>query len=931
MSDIPNKYKPVPFWSWNDALEEDELVRQINWMHENGIGGFFMHARGGLTTPYLGEKWFSCVEACLKRAKELDMEAYAYDENGWPSGFVGGLLLEDELNRDMYVTYKYGPYDPTSVIAYDYKGDKLIKTQNGEDVLNIYLNVSTSTADILNKEVVQKFITLTHKEYKKHDIYGNLRGFFTDEPQYYRWGTSYTRVLPQYFQEKYGEDVIENLGLLFLDKEGYEDYRYKYFKSMQELMLDSFAKQIYDYCTENNYKLTGHYIEEKGIGKQILCCGGIMPFYEYEHIPGVDHLGRDIEDTISGRQLGSVIAQLDKEHGLCEMFACTGWDATPLELKKIAEYYLVNGINLICHHLLPYSEHGQRKRDYPEHYSAINPWVEKSFKDFNDHFSRISELVSTSSEIVEIGVFHPLRSAYFKYNREAEWGRDFGASSINDPFIEFSNKLTHNGVMYHYLDETIMAKHAHVEGDTLVVGKCRYKYICISENTLTMDKSTYELFKEYSKNGGKFHVVKDVPTYLEGKPFTHDYFTNLVSFEDLLATKPYSSSYSKDIKLTHRVDCNGREFIYAVNIGGECDIEIKLDGYKSFEANGEILGNHIHFNEGESKILYFSNEEVPTNEVKTKLKLGKTYKVEGTPLNYLTLDFLKYSKDGLNYSNKLHYMAIFNELLVSRYQGELYLKYEFDVKDIPTECEVLLEDTNTLEVTINSKVVDKVGTVLEKDLWKYDIAKHLKEGKNEIVIKMNFVESEAVYYALFGENVQESFKNCLAYDTTIEAIYLRGNFGVDGEFKPAQTPNVVIGDNFSITKQKDVVTCLVEDGYPFFRVSISLSQYVEIDDVNKILEIDYRFQVIDLYVNNQFVKRMLFENKVDLSKYLKVGTNNIRLELVVSNRNLLGPHHFIEEESFNVGPWVFERFGTWREDGTSDYLLPRYTFVKPIY
>ena len=78
--DVPNKYKCFPFWSWNDKLDKEELVRQIDWMHDNGVGGFFMHARGGLTTPYLGKEWFECVEACLKRAKELNMEAYAYDD-----------------------------------------------------------------------------------------------------------------------------------------------------------------------------------------------------------------------------------------------------------------------------------------------------------------------------------------------------------------------------------------------------------------------------------------------------------------------------------------------------------------------------------------------------------------------------------------------------------------------------------------------------------------------------------------------------------------------------------------------------------------------------------------------------------------------------------------------------------------------------------
>ena len=48
MRSVENKYKCVPFWSWNDELDERALVEQIDWMYENGVGGFFMHARGGL-------------------------------------------------------------------------------------------------------------------------------------------------------------------------------------------------------------------------------------------------------------------------------------------------------------------------------------------------------------------------------------------------------------------------------------------------------------------------------------------------------------------------------------------------------------------------------------------------------------------------------------------------------------------------------------------------------------------------------------------------------------------------------------------------------------------------------------------------------------------------------------------------------------------
>lgn len=42
----------IPFWSWNDKLNEDELRRQIRNMHDMKMQGFFMHARVGLETEY---------------------------------------------------------------------------------------------------------------------------------------------------------------------------------------------------------------------------------------------------------------------------------------------------------------------------------------------------------------------------------------------------------------------------------------------------------------------------------------------------------------------------------------------------------------------------------------------------------------------------------------------------------------------------------------------------------------------------------------------------------------------------------------------------------------------------------------------------------------------------------------------------------------
>ena len=45
---IETRFRPHPFWSWNERLDTAETARQVRLMGEAGIGGFFMHARGGL-------------------------------------------------------------------------------------------------------------------------------------------------------------------------------------------------------------------------------------------------------------------------------------------------------------------------------------------------------------------------------------------------------------------------------------------------------------------------------------------------------------------------------------------------------------------------------------------------------------------------------------------------------------------------------------------------------------------------------------------------------------------------------------------------------------------------------------------------------------------------------------------------------------------
>lgn len=86
------EYRGTPFWSWNAEMTPEEVRRQVRELYEQGVGGFFIHSRDGLETPYLGREWMDCVEAAVDEAKQLGISAWLYDDDRWPSGNAGGMV-----------------------------------------------------------------------------------------------------------------------------------------------------------------------------------------------------------------------------------------------------------------------------------------------------------------------------------------------------------------------------------------------------------------------------------------------------------------------------------------------------------------------------------------------------------------------------------------------------------------------------------------------------------------------------------------------------------------------------------------------------------------------------------------------------------------------------------------------------------------------
>ncbi len=934
------KYQSIPFWSWNDRLKPKVLVEQIDWMKETGIGGFFMHARGGLRTPYMSEEWMQCVDACVEAAKERGMQAWIYDENGWPSGFAGGKLLEKEENRDAHITHTIGAYDASAWVVYSLDGDKLKRVTQKTDgeCLNLYLHISPSTADILNGDVVEQFIEETHKKYAKRygeDFSNCLTGIFTDEPQYYRWGVAYTRVMPDTYYEKYGEDVLDRLGLLFVEKEGYRTFRYRYWYTMQQLMLNNFAKKIYDWCEEHGIQFTGHYVEEQSLDGQMSCCAGVMPFYQYLHMPGIDWLNREVGNPLSLRQVTSVAQQLGKQQILSESYGCCGWDVTPRELKRIGDFQYVGGINRTCQHLIPYSEHGQRKRDYPAHFSAINPWIQEHFKDFNDYYTRLGYLLANAKEIVNVAVLHPIRSAYFDY-KDMDCDNRVSILELERAFQNQLQKLSQDQIPYHFLDETLLEQHGFVKEDRIGCGLCEYEYL-VFPTCYTMGKHTEKLIRQYVENGGKVLLLDDKPTFLEGEPFDYTYLTSNITYEQLKKTMPYQLKEPvMGVHSTLRESEKGL-FLFIQNYSNEeRTVQYILEEkYQSFEKwnlvdmSSEVISTDVTLKPDESCILFFSDCVATETTSKEILHLQQEAIVSKVTENYLTLDMIRYSKDGITYSEELSCIGVMQQLLEERYEGDLFIKYVFHVSEKPTDIAVIAETCGISNVQINGYNISiSQRWDRQPEFRRADISEYVHEGANELVRQMHFYQSEDVYYALFGEGVTESLLNCLSYDTEIEPVYLAGEFGVFAEkIEKGQKSGILLGSMFTIGEKPQNVRNMITDGFPFFAGTIHLKRTVTLQNTDVILEFKGRFQAAKVWVNGKAVGNLLYDNQIDISSFARVGENEIVLELIVSNRNLLGPHHMMaDEEPESVGPYSFELPGTWK-DGKSTEYREAYSFV----
>ena len=927
LTDVPCKYRPVPFWSWNAKLETGETKWQIQQMNDKGIGGFFMHARMGLTTPYLEDEWIDNVKAAIDQADRLNMSAWGYDENGFPSGTGNDVVNALGLDYQQKIL----KYEFTDRPVYK---DNTVSnnTYNGKNV-HFYYEVNAFYVDTLNPKTAEEFLKSTHEVYKEKlgEDFKKLKGFFTDEPQISRIGMPWSFVLCDEYKKAYGEDLLEKLCDLFFDTETGNVTRFRFWKLVTYLFSEGFMKKIYDWCENNNTSLTGHMVLEETIPLQLETNGSVMASYEYFHIPGVDMLGRDLPRDLLSNQVCSVAAQTGKNQVLTESFACCGWDLNFEEMKHIFEYQTVKGVNLLCQHLAPYSFEGVRKRDYPPFHFYQNPWWGE-YNDFCDFAARIGMLLSEGEIVCDVLVLHSISSGWVNWFGEDKQEK---AQKINDELVDVLTTLDKNRILYHLGDDKIMSKYARVENGRFVVGKMSYSTVIVPP-MCCIDSNTLKLVREFSDNGGKVVFVKEIPSLVDGKAcqdakdlcksFAQNEreLLDFISQSACLCEMSDKNGQNVDIQLAYRkfedfrmlyfVNTYSQEKETVIKVKGKSVAEFNYlsgetqeiefcekDGFVTFEHTFCEKGSCVFFVRDDEEFKSKAENNVKRSSINDLLKGG--WEIQKSEENIITLDHCDVYFDGELKQKNIYVNDI--QQLACDTKKKLAIAMDFEVNfSFKPECKLTLvvEKLEKYKVYVNGKPVknEDTGYYRDKSLRCLDVTGMFDKGYNIITLECDFEQSWEVYDIIEKSEKSGFFMTKLRYDFEIEPIYLLGDFGVYSTegFADDENDGCKTYGKFYLDKMPEFLNDgdITGQGFAFFCGNMTLKKSFflnEGEEKSRSLELERLCSVVTkITVNGKKMPPLYWAPySINLDGYLKEGENTIEIEFSTSFRNMLGPHY----------------------------------------
>lgn len=576
----PSIYRGTPFWAWNCKINEIDLEKQIDYFNEMGMGGFHIHCRTGMNTPYLSDEFMDYVKKCNEIAKEKNMLCWLYDEDRYASGYGGGYVTKHYEYRERSLVFApdkpsedYLPnkteFDqalsrgeiPRGYILASYQitlmedllaGYKRLEGfenseifESNDNIWWAYVEIDETSSwwnnqtyvDTLNKKAIDEFIYVTHDKY--YEVLGkefsqSIPAIFTDEPQFIKiehlnFATEKRRIclpftddLPDTYYNTYGVSLMDILPEIIWQPSDNQISlnRYRFINHVTDRFVEAYAKNIGSWCENHNIALSGHMKAEENLESQTEYVGEVMRSLRHFHIPGHDVLC-DQRDYATAKQAQSVAHQYGRIGAMSELYGVTNWDFDFRGHKMSGDWQAALGITVRVHHLAWMSMKGEAKRDYPASIFYQSPWY-KEYHIIEDYFARINTALTRGKAQVRIGVIHPIESYWLHYGPTEQ--TYLLRQKLENNYSNIIHWLLFNLLDFDFISEALLEEQ-HMENKASYMVKENKPYFLMGEmlyNVIivpechTLRNNTVERILEFKAMGGNVIFLGDAPYCMNG-------------------------------------------------------------------------------------------------------------------------------------------------------------------------------------------------------------------------------------------------------------------------------------------------------------------------------------------------------------------------------------------------------------------------------
>lgn len=570
-----SEYRGQPFWSWNCKVTKEMIKKQIDVYHEMGVGGFTLHCRTGLETPYMGEEFMELVRYANEYAKEKGMFCYLYDEDRYASGAAGGMVTENVRyrQRSMFLSRKIpeeldmtraeyeamidagqkpkGYYLTSYWVLLDENGclkeyeqmsreEAIAKAEDGGKAWHAFVKIAKESPwfndqtyiDVFNKEAVEKFIEVTHQRYYDalgEDFGESIPSIFTDEPQMagkFAFATpqddkdatlSYTDDMDETYRQAFGISLLSIVPEILweLPDGQISVHRYNYHDHLAERFATGFPDTIAAWCQEHNIGLTGHFMSERTLYSQTLALSEAMRLYRNMQYPGIDILC-DAKELTTAKQAVSVARQNGREGVTSELYGVTHWDADFKTYKLQGDWQAALGVTMRVHHLTFMSMEGEAKRDWPASIGYQSPWYPK-FSYVEDHFARLNTVLTRGKALVNVGVIHPIESYWISFgpNSQTQTVRE----QLDENYENLMQWLLYGTIDFDMISESLLPDQCKdlPKAAAMEVGAMKYQTVLVPD-CITIRSTTLDRLEALVNAGGRVVFAGNVPKLVDAKP-----------------------------------------------------------------------------------------------------------------------------------------------------------------------------------------------------------------------------------------------------------------------------------------------------------------------------------------------------------------------------------------------------------------------------